>query len=165
MFSTPTWILSNYQTFLKFPIKRVKNFNKFLVKFTEILFIIYSSFLQIFLDFQNFQFSEYFTNFFQNFNKYYLKLIFFLIFTVFSRQFLSHLSILFYQFFCEFLKLFFKDLLRVSIKLTVEICTNFYFGLLKNFFAEVFFKFILTLRLLFQKVISNFFCPNFILCF
>ncbi len=38
----------------------------------------------------------------------------------------------FYQFLCNFHKLIFKDFAQSLVKVTVEICTNFYSGLLKN---------------------------------
>ncbi len=41
LFSIPTWISSNYQLFLKIFEKQAQNFNKFFVKFTRILFIIF----------------------------------------------------------------------------------------------------------------------------
>ncbi len=122
LFLTLFWISSNYYTFLKFSEKQVQNFNKFFIKFTQILFIIYSIFLTIFS-----KIFEYSSNFFQNFKKYYSKQIFFLIFTVFSRQFLN-LLLIFYQVFCKFLKFFFKDLLSLD-KITVEIRPNFRSGL------------------------------------
>ncbi len=46
-FSTPTWISSNYQTFLKFSKRQVQNF-MFFVKFTQIHSLIYPSYLNIF---------------------------------------------------------------------------------------------------------------------
>ncbi len=85
--STLTWISSIYQTFLKLSEKQVQNFNKFFVKFTQILSIINSSFFKILsiiysslsIFFFNLQhFCEVFLIIplivFQNFNKYYSKL-------------------------------------------------------------------------------------------
>ncbi len=97
-------------------------------------------------------FSKHYTNFFSKLKQILLKLILFLIFAIFYRQFHSHLFT-FYQFFCKFPKLFFNDLLPSLDKVTVEICTNFYFALLKNFLAifKNILKFFSTLKLFFSK--------------
>ncbi len=47
LFSTPTWILSNYQTFLKFYERQVQNFLVFCKIYTN-SFIIYPGFFNIF---------------------------------------------------------------------------------------------------------------------
>ncbi len=80
LFSKSTWISSNYPKFLKFSEKQVQNMNKFSLKFTKALFVIYLSFLKIFS--KIFKISAKFSRiflwfFFRNFNKYYLKLTLF----------------------------------------------------------------------------------------
>ncbi len=84
--------------------------------------------------------------FFQNFNKYYSKLILFLIFTAFSRQFLSSL-LTFYKFFATSSNFIFKDLLGVSIKLQLKFVQIFILVYLK-FFLQV------------SEVFLNFFWPS-----
>ncbi len=122
MFSLPTWISSNCQTSLKFSEKQVQNFNKFFLKFTQIVFTTWPRFFKNFFKyFQNFH--EVFPNIPQNFfkistnitqNKY-----FFIIFAIFSRQFLCPI-LTFYQVFCKFLNFFFNILLSLSIKLLLK---------------------------------------------
>ncbi len=80
LFLTLTWISPNYQSSLKFSENQVQNFNHFFEKFTQIVFIIYSSFLEIVLKFFKISaklFRIFVQFFFQNFNKYYWKLILF----------------------------------------------------------------------------------------
>ncbi len=47
LLSTPSWNSSTYLTFLKLSEKQIQNINKFSVKFTHILSIIYSSLSKI----------------------------------------------------------------------------------------------------------------------
>ncbi len=105
--------------------------------------------------------------FFQNFNKYYSKLILFSHFRyIFCPVFQSLIDIL--SSFLQNFQFFFKDLLTLD-KVTVEICPNLYFILLKNFLATFrsVFKFFFDTQIIFVKklIVSNFFCLNFILRF
>ncbi len=127
MFSAPTWISSNYQTFLKFSEKQVQNFIIFFVKFTQILFIIYSSPLKIFL-----KISQISAKFFQIFVWLFFLMSIFPICTVFSRQFFRRLLTFISSFFTDF-SMFFKRFFQNLDKVTVEICLNFYFSLFKIF--------------------------------
>ncbi len=134
-FSTLIWILSNYQTLLQFSKKEVQNLNTVFVKFTQVLFIIYPSFLKIFS--RIFKISPNFfwiflQFFFQNFNKYYSKLILFLnlrcISTTLSQSFIDILSI-----FLQISQIFFSKIYAVSIKLQLKFAQNFILVYLKNF--------------------------------
>ncbi len=76
----PCYVFASYQTFLKFSEKQAQNSNKFFVKFTKLLFIIYLSFLKIF--YKIFKISAKFffiflQFFFQDFIEYQSKLMLF----------------------------------------------------------------------------------------
>ncbi len=136
MFSTQTWISSNYQTFLKFPEKRVQNFNKFLEKFTQMFFTIYSFLTNFRIDFSTFlrRFSKYSTNCFSKFQQILLKTNIFSnfrrIFWTLPRSLIDILSIFFLL-----SQIIFQRFSPGVDKVTVEICLNFYSGLLYNFLA------------------------------
>ncbi len=104
-------------------------------------------------------FLEFFPNipaiFFQNFTKYYSRLILFSNFHgIFSTvpQFLISL-LTFYRVSRQFLQFFFKGLLESLHKVIVKICPNFYSGLLTNFLvdSEVFLNFFVALKLFFSR--------------
>ncbi len=151
-FSTPTWISSNFQIFLKFSERQVQHFKVFCKIYTN-SFIIYR-FLKHFPN--NFEVSSklfqiFLWFFFQNFNKYYLKLKTNTFFK-FLLYFLDSSSVPnwhFIKFFCKFLKIFFQKFTLSFDKVTVEVCSNFYSGLLKNFLANFrsILKFFSTLKL------------------
>ncbi len=166
MFSIPIWISSNYQTLLQFSEKQVKNLNKFFVKYTQILFIIYLSFLKIFS--KIFRISP---NFLQLFplmfssksQQILLKTNTFLKFLLY---FLDSSPVLYWHFIKFFpnFSIFFR-FTRSFNKITVEIRSNFYFGLLKNFLAgfRSAFKFFFVTQIIFLPIliVSNFICLNF----
>ncbi len=111
----------------------------FFVKFTQILFIIYPSFLKNFIkDFQNFP--EVFSNipaiyFFFYLKKYYSKLILFsnfrCIFSTVPQSFIDILLSL-----LQISQMFFQRFTQNLGKVTVKIFPNFYSGSLENFLTS-----------------------------
>ncbi len=141
-----------------------------LVKFTQIFFIIYPSFLKFPHRFSKFprRFSEYSTNFFLKFQKILLKINTFsnfcLIFSTVSQSLIDILSG-----FLQISQIIFQRFTQSLYKVTVEICPTFYSGLLKNFLASFrsVSKFFFDIQIIFLRklIVSNFFCLNFIVYF
>ncbi len=145
--------------------------NKFSVKFAQILFRIYPSFLKIFSGIFKISpiFFQIFLEFFlQNFNKYYTKLILFsnfcCIFSTVPHSFIDTLSNV-----LQISQISFQKFTPSLNKITVEIRPNFYSSLLKIFFAgfrSVFKFFFLQIIFLTKLIFNNFISLNFfILCF